>query len=74
MTPTAKMISRSGVSTSWEIRFPSSLTKQGATYFAKTYPGSDLIYVETVVNRRRVSASVGRKLIPAIRQAIAHSA
>jgi hypothetical protein len=68
--PTATRVSQYPSWTSWRINFPSTPKKDGATYWATTYPNSDLVYVTTGAKRRPISKNVGRKLIPTIKAAI----
>ena len=69
--PVAKLLDhREGVMTVWRVDWPSTMVKQGKSYYATTYPGSDRIYIETVVRRRKVSELVGRNIISLIREAI----
>jgi hypothetical protein len=56
--------------TTWAVKFPSTMTKLGASYRATTYPGSDIVSLETWNTRRRVSALVARKRMPLIRRAL----
>lgn len=73
--PTAKVIQDiPGCRTVWRISWPSvPMVKKGKEYIAHTYPGSETIYLETAAKRRPVSELVGRKIYPAIRDAIAQA-
>lgn len=53
-----------GVQTFWRVQLG------GKIYFARTYPGSDLLYVETE-RRRELTGWHRARLAPAIREAIA---
>ena len=71
-TPKASVIrSESGVLTLWQVKWPSTSSKDGKTYIATTYPGSDLVYIEMAANRRAVGGTVKMKIEPAVRAAIA---
>ncbi|AVA38289.1 MULTISPECIES: hypothetical protein [Cupriavidus] len=58
----------SSAGTKWRADFPSTMHKQGATYRVTTYPSSDLIFLETWVNRKQVSAARATRIISAIRE------
>jgi hypothetical protein len=58
-----------GIRTEWRV----SWTKGGPTYFAFTYPDSDLVTLETGAKRRPVSALVARRIHPEVCRAIARS-
>lgn len=59
------------VRTVWKIQWPSIQgVKWGKTYYATTYPDSDLIYLETAAKHRAVAAKQGGKIITQVRQAI----
>jgi hypothetical protein len=55
-----------GIRTEWRIKW----THGGPTYFAFTYPDSDLVTLETAAKRRPVSALVARRIHPMVRVAI----
>lgn len=69
--PTAKMVRDTpGVQTVWLVQWPSTAHNWGKSYYATTYPNSDLLFIETSAKRRPVSPLVGRKITPIIRTAI----
>ena len=68
--PTATIERQGNASTLWCIKWPSSARHWGKTYYATTYPNSDLIYLETAAKRRHVSNLQGAKLMPQVRAAI----
>jgi hypothetical protein len=61
-------LSESSVCTRWLIKFPSAPTKQGGSWYAKTYPNSDHVFVETAATGR---ASKNRRVADAVRARIA---
>jgi hypothetical protein len=70
--PTAKRLSSTpGVQTVYLVQWPSTAHNAGKSYYVTPYPDSDLVFVETVLKRRPVSPLVGRRIMPAIREAIA---
>ncbi|MBN3839345.1 hypothetical protein [Burkholderia sp. Ac-20349] len=65
--PKLTKVSESPAKTLWKVEFPSTPTKQGAAYYATTYPNSELIFVESAVERRKVN---GDRIVKAIRLAL----
>ncbi|TGT90885.1 MULTISPECIES: hypothetical protein [unclassified Mesorhizobium] len=61
------MLRTSDVQTTWMIDWPLGPQK---SYYATTYPNSELISLETSATRRPVSGLVGRKIMPQVRDAI----
>ncbi len=59
-----------GVCTVWFVEWPSTPRKWGKSYYATTYPNSELIYVETAAKRRKVADGVATKLKDQLREAI----
>jgi hypothetical protein len=68
--PKATLESSSVNRSVWRIAFPSTLLKEGAVYFATTYPNSDLIFLETGAKRHPLSNARAPKIVEAARQAI----
>lgn len=68
--PKATKVYESANKTVWQIDWPSTMQKWGKTYFATTYPDSEIIFMETAAKRRPVSPLVGRKILPQIKAAI----
>jgi hypothetical protein len=69
--PTASMVRDTPcVCTVWLVQWPSTVHKWGKSYYATTYPNSDLVFIETAAKRRPVSALVGKRIMPLIRTAI----
>lgn len=65
--PTLTQESQSQACTRWIAKFPSTIRKDGATYHVTTYPNSDIVFIETAVNRRVVR---GSRIEAAIRAAL----
>lgn len=72
--PTASMVRDTpGVQTVWLVQWPNTVHNWGKSYYATTYPNSDLVFIETASKRRPVSPLVGRKITPLILAAIAEA-
>lgn len=61
-------ISENKVCARWLVKFPSTLTKQGGSWYATTYPDSDLVFVETAATRR---TSNNKRVADAVRAHLA---
>lgn len=59
-----------GVQTLWLVQWPSTMTKWGKSYYATTYPNSELIFLETAAKRRPVSKLVAALIHEQVRAAI----
>ena len=70
-TPRATIHVRGDNYTIWFVQWPSTHYKWGKSYYATTYPNSDLIYLETAAKRRHVAELTASKIMPQIRSAIA---
>jgi hypothetical protein len=68
--PTASIVKEAACWTLWRIQWPSTPMKGGKTYYATTYPGSELVFIETAAKRRPISTTQGRRISPQIRDAI----
>lgn len=66
----ARRVYESAALTEWRVDWPSTPFKQGKTYIAHTYPGSDLIAVYTAAKRRPVSKIAGARIYEQVRFAI----
>ena len=66
--PVATKLSETRNATRWKVQWPSTMFKQGKCYYATTYPGSELVFIETAVSRRPVG---GERVAMACRAAIA---
>jgi len=65
--PAMKKLSETKNATRWEAKFPSTITKEGGTYYVTTYPDSDVIFIQTAVHGRKVN---GERIKAAIREAL----
>jgi len=65
--PTMTKLEETQNATRWKAQFPSTAMTIGAVYHVTTYPGSELVFVETWVKRRIVN---GERVKQSIRQAI----
>lgn len=69
--PTASMVRDTpGVCIVWLVQWPHTVHKWGKSYYATTYPNSDLVFIETSAKRRPVSPLVGRRITPIIKASI----
>lgn len=68
--PALTKLSESSAAIQWKAQFPSSLTKQGGCYRVTTYPNSDLVFVQTWVNRRIVNGAAIKQAIRAALEAL----
>lgn len=67
--PTVEKISETpGVATQWRVTMPSTLSKQGGTWLATTYPNSDSVFVRTAVHGRQTK---NQRVVDAVRTHIA---
>lgn len=71
--PVATKISETRNAVRWLVKWPSTMTVQGKAYIVSTYPGTDLIFIESAASRRVVAQGVATKITPEIRAAIARA-
>jgi hypothetical protein len=57
----------------WLVKWPSTPQKSGKSYYVTTYANSERIFLETAAKRRPVSETVGRRIHPQVRDAIARA-
>ncbi len=68
LTPVATKLSVSNHSTRWIVEWPATKNPIRKTYYATTYPDSELVFIETAVTRRPVR---GSRISAEVRAAIA---
>lgn len=69
----ARKVTETANQTKWFVEwvYPIMSGKQGKSYYATTYPASDLIFLETSAKRRKVANGVATKIVAQVRAAIA---
>ena len=71
---TARKISETTEQTLWFVEWPSiPMRKQGKTYYATTFRGSDELHIETAAKRQKVAPRVEQRIAGAVRHAIANA-
>ncbi|MDU8351008.1 hypothetical protein RYA05_03755 [Pseudomonas syringae pv. actinidiae] len=68
--PVATKVSESQNRTVWTVKWPETTQGTGKSYYATTYPDSDLLFLETFEKRRPISKVTGHRLHSAAKSAI----
>lgn len=68
--PVASKVSESQSRTVWTVKWPETPKAAGKSYYATTYPDSDLLFLESFDTRRPISKVTGHRLHSAAKRAI----
>jgi hypothetical protein len=68
--PTVTLHSKLSDRTVWLVKYPDGRKTKGASYFATTYPGSDLLYLESTVRKYAIAPSKAHRMHDEIKAAI----